>query len=221
MNAVFTAVIDVIGIIIVKCQDSAEGIWQQIYNAEYPKKAEIAPVQPVKTDAKKQEEKKTAPKKMKVVKAKQEEIHSIEKSVPKASPIEVVEEPEKLIKTEADGQLEGQKNIEDYKEIMPDNSGNVESVEGTVEDIPDVGEMSGNAGEIFDNSNETFAKENETLTDMHNTTENVKSIRNNIITSALNIKFALDSADNITDNVIDRLIAITEVMKKNLELLKR
>ena len=228
MNAVFTAVFDVIGIIIVKCQDSAEGIWQQIYNAEYPKKAEIAPVQPMKTDAKKQEEKKTAPKKMKVVKAKQEEIHSIEKSVPKASPIEVVEEPEKLIKTEADGQLEGQKNIEDYKEIMPDNSGNVESVEGTVEDIPDVGEMSGNAGEIFDNSNETFAKENETftkenetLTDMHNTTENVKSIRNNIITSALNIKFALDSADNITDNVIDRLIAITEVMKKNLELLKR
>ncbi|HAC02924.1 MAG TPA: hypothetical protein DCE63_03090 [Eubacterium sp.] len=228
VNAVFTAVFDVIGIIIVKCQDSAEGIWQQIYNAEYPKKAEIAPVQPMKTDAKKQEEKKTAPKKMKVVKAKQEEIHSIEKSVPKASPIEVVEEPEKLIKTEADGQLEGQKNIEDYKEIMPDNSGNVESVEGTVEDIPDVGEMSGNAGEIFDNSNETFAKENETftkenetLTDMHNTTENVKSIRNNIITSALNIKFALDSADNITDNVIDRLIAITEVMKKNLELLKR
>lgn len=28
VNAVFTAVIDVIGIIIVKCQDSAEGIWQ-------------------------------------------------------------------------------------------------------------------------------------------------------------------------------------------------
>lgn len=211
VNAVFTAVIDVIGIIIVKCKDSAEGIWQQIYNAEYPKKAEIAPVQPIKTDTKKQEEKKTAPKKMKVVKAKQEEIHSIEKSVPKASPIEVVEESEKLIKTEADEQLEGQKNIKDYPEVMPDNSGNVESVEGTVEDMD----------EISVNEGETLTKENETLTDTHNTTENVESIRNNIITSALNIKFALDSNDNITNNVIDRLIVITEVMKNNLELLKR
>ena len=148
---------------------------------------------------------------MKVVKAKQEEIHSIEKSVPKASPIEVVEESEKLIKTEADEQLEGQKNIKDYPEVMPDNSGNVESVEGTVEDMD----------EISVNEGETLTKENETLTDTHNTTENVESIRNNIITSALNIKFALDSNDNITNNVIDRLIVITEVMKNNLELLKR
>lgn len=125
---------------------------------------------------------KRSEKKTKVVKAKQEEIHDIEKTVPKASPIET-QEPEKPIKTEAepvDEQVEGQKNIADYPDVMP-----VERVEGTVESL---------------------------------TAE--ADIKNNIITAASNIKFTLEANSYITDNIIDRLIALAENIKTELEQLK-
>lgn len=129
-----------------------------------------------KADIKKSE------KKTKVVKAKQEEIHDIEKTVPKSSPIET-KEPEKPIKTEAEPvaeQVEGQKNIADYPDVMP-----VERVEGTVESL---------------------------------TSE--ADIKNNIITAASNIKFTLEANSYITDNIIDRLIALAENIKTELEQLK-
>ena len=82
---------------IINSEADAKTVWQQIYAKEYPeKKPLVAPVQhSSKADIKKSE------KKTKVVKAKQEEIHDIEKTVPKSSPIET-QEPEKPIKTEAE-----------------------------------------------------------------------------------------------------------------------
>lgn len=144
---------------------------------------------------------------MKVVKAKQEEIHNIEKSVPKVSPIEQSKELEKPIKTESehiDEQLEGQKNIEDYPEVMPD----VEQVEGTVENIPLEDEkLSENKNDIPNDENDKY--------------RNPADIRNNILTSITNIKFALEVNEDITNNIIDRLIALTDNIKTELEELKK
>lgn len=152
-------------------------------------------------------ESKKPEKKMKVVKAKQEEIHNIEKSVPKVSPIEQSKELEKPIKTESehiDEQLEGQKNIEDYPEVMPD----VEQVEGTVENIPLEDEkLSENKNDIPNDENDKY--------------RNPADIRNNILTSITNIKFALEVNEDITNNIIDRLIALTDNIKTELEELKK
>ena len=146
-------------------------------------------------------------KKMKVVKAKQEEIHNIEKSVPPASPIEQSKEAEKPIKTESehiDEQLEGQKNIEDYPEVMPD----VEQVEGTVENIPLEDEkLSENKNDIPNDENDKY--------------RNPADIRNNILTAITNIKFALEVNEDITNNIIDRLIALTDNIKTELKELKK
>ena len=175
---VYIATMNIAGRNIINSEADAKTIWQHIYAKEYPKKnTQVAPVQhSSKADIKRPE------KKMKVVKAKQEEIHDIEKTVPKASPIET-QEPEKPIKTEAepvDEQVEGQKNIADYPDVIP-----VERVEGTVESL---------------------------------TSE--ADIKNNIITAASNIKFTLEVNSYITDNIIDRLIALAENIKTELEQLK-
>lgn len=177
---VYIATMNIAGRNIINSEADAKTIWQQIYAKEYPEKNPlVAPVQhkhSSKADIKRPE------KKTKVVKAKQEEIHDIEKTVPKASPIET-QEPEKPIKTEAepaDKQVEGQKNIADYPDVMP-----VERVEGTVESL---------------------------------TSE--ADIKNNIITAASNIKFTLEANSYITDNIIDRLIALAENIKTELEQLK-
>ena len=45
-------------------------------------------------------------------------------------------------------------------------------------------------------------------------------IKNNIITAASNIKFTLEVNSYITDNIIDRLIALAENIKTELEQLK-
>lgn len=175
---VYIATMNIAGRNIINSEADAKTVWQQIYAKEYPeKKPLVAPVQhSSKADIKRPE------KKTKVVKAKQEEIHDIEKTVPKASPIET-QEPEKPIKTEAepvDEQVEGQKNIADYPDVIP-----VERVEGTVESL---------------------------------TSE--ADIKNNIITAASNIKFTLEANSYITDNIIDRLIALAENIKTELEQLK-
>lgn len=175
---VYIATMNIAGRNIINSEADAKTVWQQIYAKEYPeKKPLVAPVQhSSKADIKRPE------KKTKVVKAKQEEIHDIEKTVPKASPVET-QEPEKPIKTEAepvDEQVEGQKNIADYPDVIP-----VERVEGTVESL---------------------------------TSE--ADIKNNIITAASNIKFTLEVNSYITDNIIDRLIALAENIKTELEQLK-
>lgn len=175
---VYIATMSIAGRNIINSEADAKTIWQHIYAKEYPEKnSQVAPVQhSSKADIKKSE------KKTKVVKAKQEEIHDIEKTVPKSSPIET-QEPEKPIKTEAEPiaeQIEGQKNIADYPDVMP-----VERVEGTVESL---------------------------------TSE--ADIKNNIITAASNIKFTLEANSYITDNIIDRLIALAENIKTELEQLK-
>lgn len=175
---VYIATMNIAGRNIINSEADAKTVWQQIYAKEYPeKKPLVAPVQhSSKADIKRPE------KKTKVVKAKQEEIHDIEKTVPKASPIET-QEPEKPIKTEAepvDEQVEGQKNIADYPDVIP-----VERVERTVESL---------------------------------TSE--ADIKNNIITAASNIKFTLEVNSYITDNIIDRLIALAENIKTELEQLK-
>ena len=175
---VYIATMNIAGRNIINSEADAKTVWQQIYAKEYPeKKPLVAPVQhSSKADIKRPE------KKTKVVKAKQEEIHDIEKTVPKASPIET-QEPEKPIKTEAepvDEQVEGQKNIADYPDVIP-----VERVEGTVESL---------------------------------TSE--ADIKNNIITAASNIKFTLEVNSYNTDNIIDRLIALAENIKTELEQLK-
>ena len=175
---VYIATMRIVGRIIIDSEADAKTVWQQIYAKEYPeKKPLVAPVQhSSKADIKRPE------KKTKVVKAKQEEIHDIEKTVPKASPIET-QEPVKPIKTEAEPvaeQVEGQKNIADYPDVMP-----VERVEGTVESLT-----------------------------------SKSDIKNNIITAASNIKFTLEANSYITDNIIDRLIALAENIKTELEQLK-
>ena len=194
---VFNAVVNMIARNIVDSENDAKTVWQQIYGIEYPKKDEVAPVQ---QNGKTNLESKKPEKKMKVVKAKQEELHNIEKSVPKASPIEQSKEPEKPIKTESehiDEQLEGQKNIEDYPEVMPD----VEQVEGMVENI---------------------SLEDEKLNENKNDkNKNSADIRNNILAAITNIKFALEVNEDITNNIIDRLIALTDNIKTELEELKK
>lgn len=201
---VLNAVVNMIARNIVDSKNDAKTVWQQIYGIEYPKKDEVAPVQ---QNGKTNSESKKPEKKMKVVKAKQEEIHNIEKSVPKVSPIEQSKELEKPIKTESehiDEQLEGQKNIEDYPEFMPD----VEQVEGTVENIPLEDEkLSENKNDIPNDENDKY--------------RNPADIRNNILTSITNIKFALEVNEDITNNIIDRLIALTDNIKTELEELKK
>lgn len=134
---VYIATMNIAGRNIINSEADAKTVWQQIYAKEYPeKKPLVAPVQhSSKADIKRPE------KKTKVVKAKQEEIHDIEKTVPKASPIET-QEPEKPIKTEAepvDEQVEGQKNIADYPDVIP-----VERVEGTVESLTSEADIKNN-----------------------------------------------------------------------------
>lgn len=201
---VLNAVVNMIARNIVDSKNDAKTVWQQIYGIEYPKKDEVAPVQ---QNGKTNSESKKPEKKMKVVKAKQEEIHNIEKSIPKASPIEQSKEPEKSVKTESehiDEQVEGQKNIEDYPEVMPD----VEQVEGTVENIPLEDEkLSENKNDIPNDENDKY--------------RNPADIRNNILTSITNIKFALEVNEDITNNIIDRLIALTDNIKTELEELKK
>ena len=201
---VLNAVVNMIARNIVDSKNDAKTVWQQIYGIEYPKKDEVAPVQ---QNGKTNSESKKPEKKMKVVKAKQEEIHNIKKSVPKVSPIEQSKELEKPIKTESehiDEQLEGQKNIEDYPEVMPD----VEQVEGTVENIPLEDEkLSENKNDIPNDENDKY--------------RNPADIRNNILTSITNIKFALEVNEDITNNIIDRLIALTDNIKTELEELKK
>lgn len=201
---VLNAVVNMIARNIVDSKNDAKTVWQQIYGIEYPKKDEVAPVQ---QNGKTNSESKKPEKKMKVVKAKQEEIHNIEKSVPKVSPIEQSKEPEKPIKTESehiDEQLEGQKNIEDYPEVMPD----VEQVEGTVENIPLEDEkLSENKNDIPNDENDKY--------------RNTADIRNNILTAITNIKFALEVNEDITNNIIDRLIALTDNIKTELKELKK
>jgi hypothetical protein len=201
---VLNAVVNMIARNIVDSKNDAKTVWQQIYGIEYPKKDEVAPVQ---QNGKTNSEPKKPEKKMKVVKAKQEEIHNIEKSVPPASPIEQSKEPEKPIKTESehiDEQLEGQKNIEDYPEVMPD----VEQVEGTVENIPLEDEkLSENKNDIPNDENDKY--------------RNPADIRNNILTAITNIKFALEVNEDITNNIIDRLIALTDNIKTELKELKK
>lgn len=201
---VLNAVVNMIARNIVDSKNDAKTVWQQIYGIEYPKKDEVAPVQ---QNGKTNSESKKPEKKMKVVKAKQEEIHNIKKSVPKVSPIEQSKELEKPIKTESehiDEQLEGQKNIEDYPEVMPD----VEQLEGTVENIPLEDEkLSENKNDIPNDENDKY--------------RNPADIRNNILTSITNIKFALEVNEDITNNIIDRLIALTDNIKTELEELKK
>ncbi len=201
---VLNAVVNMIARNIVDSKNDAKTVWQQIYGIEYPKKDEVAPVQ---QNGKTNSESKKPEKKMKVVKAKQEEIHNIEKSVPKVSPIEQSKELEKPIKTESehiDEQLEGQKNIEDYPEVMPD----VEQVEGTVENIPLEDEkLSENKNDIPNDENDKY--------------RNPADIRNNILTAITNIKFALEVNEDITNNIIDRLIALTDNIKTELKELKK
>lgn len=76
---VYIATMNIAGRNIINSEADAKTVWQQIYAKEYPeKKPLVAPVQhSSKADIKRPE------KKTKVVKAKQEEIHDIEKTVPK------------------------------------------------------------------------------------------------------------------------------------------
>ena len=201
---VLNAVVNMIARNIVDSKNDAKTVWQQIYGIEYPKKDEVAPVQ---QNGKTNSESKKPEKKMKVVKAKQEEIHNIEKSVPQASHIEQSREPEKPINTEVehvDEQVEGQRNIEDYLEVMSD----VEQVEGTVENIPLEDEkLSENKNDIPNDENDKY--------------RNPADIRNNILTAITNIKFALEVNEDITNNIIDRLIALTDNIKTELKELKK
>ena len=164
---------------IVDSKNDAKTVWQQIYGIEYPKKDEVAPVQ---QNGKTNSESKKSEKKMKVVKA-------------------------KPIKTESehiDEQLEGQKNIKDYPEVMSD----VEQVEGTVENIPLEDEkLSENKNDIPNDENDKY--------------RNPADIRNNILTAITNIKFALEVNEDITNNIIDRLIALTDSIKTELKELKK
>lgn len=174
--------------------------WQQLYGREFPieEKKEIAPVQH------KSEKKPKAQKPAKVVKAKeepkQEELHTIEESIPVPDPAEEPQEENKQesIEQKSDNteeQLEGQKNIEDYPEAMPDE---VEKVEGIV-DSPDFeAEMAAVEESEFD-------------------------IRNNIVAGALNIVNTLQSnsdKDRISQDILSRLISISESIKNNLKRLK-
>ena len=201
---VLNAVVNMIARNIVDSKNDAKTVWQQIYGIEYPKKDEVAPVQ---QNGKTNSESKKPEKKMKVVKAKQEEIHNIEKSVQQASHIEQSREPEKPINTEVehvDEQVEGQRNIEDYLEVMSD----VEQVEGTVENIPLEDEkLSENKNDIPNDENDKY--------------RNPADIRNNILTAITNIKFALEVNEDITNNIIDRLIALTDNIKTELKELKK
>ena len=176
---VLNAVVNMIARNIVDSKNDAKTVWQQIYGIEYPKKDEVAPVQ---QNGKTNSESKKSEKKMKVVKA-------------------------KPIKTESehiDEQLEGQKNIKDYPEVMSD----VEQVEGTVENIPLEDEkLSENKNDIPNDENDKY--------------RNPADIRNNILTAITNIKFALEVNEDITNNIIDRLIALTDSIKTELKELKK
>lgn len=88
--------------------------------------------------------------------------------------------------------------------LMPD----VEQVEGTVENIPLEDEkLSENKNDIPNDENDKY--------------RNPADIRNNILTSITNIKFALEVNEDITNNIIDRLIALTDNIKTELEELKK
>lgn len=80
---------------------------------------------------------------------------------------------------------------------MPD----VEQVEGTVENIPLEDEK------LSENKNDKY--------------RNPADIRNNILTAITNIKFALEVNEDITNNIIDRLIALTDNIKTELKELKK
>ena len=77
-----------------------EESWERTYNAEFPKKGEVAPVQPV--SAKKEAPKKELPKK--------------ESKVKKATPLKK-KEPEKVPDTEE--QIPGQDNVMNHPEYLP------------------------------------------------------------------------------------------------------
>lgn len=87
---------------------------------------------------------------------------------------------------------------------MPD----VEQVEGTVENIPLEDEkLSENKNDIPNDENDKY--------------RNPADIRNNILTAITNIKFALEVNEDITNNIIDRLIALTDNIKTELKELKK
>lgn len=88
--------------------DTAEKSWEKLYMAEWPGKAEVAPVQQ-KAPEKKAEKKPELKKESKVSKAKVEK-----------KPQKHESEPEK----EEEEQLEGQMSVEDYPEFMPDGEEN-------------------------------------------------------------------------------------------------
>lgn len=96
-----------------------------IYQEEMPeKKVEVAPVQP---DVPKKAVPTKNPVTTKAV-VKQQSLHDIDKSIPEPEPIKVVEA--EVVETEeenAEQQVEGQRSIEEYPEMMPEeNTTNVD-----------------------------------------------------------------------------------------------
>ena len=110
--------------------------WTELYRKPYPKKQEVAPVQPKKeskvTKAKlEQKPKKETIKENPPMQQKQETLHDIEPDIPETSPIEPEERPEdiKTDEPEAVGgqQLPGQDSIENHPEYMPSEPENEEN----------------------------------------------------------------------------------------------
>lgn len=95
--------------LLIKTDMEAEASWTAVYNEEFPKKVEVAPVQPKETVSK--EPKKEPKKESKVQKAK-----------PKA---EKVKQPEPA--NEPEEQIPGQDNIMNHPEYLPNNAENQNS----------------------------------------------------------------------------------------------
>lgn len=108
--------------------------WQQVYGEPFPGKQKVVPVQPERStvNSERSTAKQEQPKpkeKSKVTRAvvpkpKEPEkplLHDVEPSIPKPDPVEpeVQQEPEKEVK-DADGQIEGQDNIQNHAEWMPE-----------------------------------------------------------------------------------------------------
>ncbi len=123
--------------------------WERIYGEAYPeqqKKEEVAPVQP-QTPAKQTEKKPEAKKKSRVSKA------VVDKKPAKSEPKE--EEPEE--------QLEGQMDIEEYPEVLPEDN-ETETVTGEIET---------ENNEIDTDSNETDTENSKNGTEIIETQQNV------------------------------------------------
>jgi hypothetical protein len=125
----------------------AEGDWERLFGREFPKEAEVAPVQPERKVVKvnetpkpakiskkpqepakalKREPERTEPKQKPVQQSepKQETLHEIDKEIPKPKPVEAPSQEQEHVEQASEDtqeqQLPGQANIEDYPGYMPE-----------------------------------------------------------------------------------------------------